>query len=144
MGSGPSNPEPRVLQALTTAPIAPDDPAFCALLDDVSEFGRVVLERKTNPSDLVAMRGIADDLKQSVSYSIPMRQVLLHLLFPDNFELVKAGSSLRLQIFSNEEKIGQLEVGRGSLYWNGRNRKSRERVDWSRFADMMDELAYGK
>ena len=43
-----------------------------------------------------------------------------------------------------EEKIGQLEVGRGSLYWNGRNRKSRERVDWSRFADMMDELAYGK
>ena len=61
-----------------------------------------------------------------------------------NFELVKAGSSLRLQIFSNEEKIGQLEVGRGSLYWNGRNRKSRERVDWSRFADMMDELAYGK
>ncbi len=61
-----------------------------------------------------------------------------------NFELVKAGSSLRLQIFSNEEKIGQLEVGRGSLYWYGRNRKSRERVDWSRFAEMMDELAYGK
>ena len=61
-----------------------------------------------------------------------------------NFELVKAGSSLRLQIFSNDEKIGQLEVGRGSLYWNGRNRKSRERVDWSRFADMMDQLAYGK
>jgi hypothetical protein len=61
-----------------------------------------------------------------------------------NFELVKAGSSLRLQIFSNEEKIGQLEVGRGSLYWYGRNRKSRERVDGSRFADMMDELAYGK
>ena len=61
-----------------------------------------------------------------------------------NFELVKAGSSLRLQIFSNDEKIGQLEVGRGSLYWYGRNRKSRERVDWSRFADMMDELAYGK
>ena len=28
MGSGPSNPEPRVLQALATAPIAPDDPAF--------------------------------------------------------------------------------------------------------------------
>jgi hypothetical protein len=61
-----------------------------------------------------------------------------------NFELVKAGSSLRLQIFSNDEKIGQLEVGRGSLYWYGRNRKSRERVDWSSFAEMMDELAYGR
>ncbi|HXX82503.1 MAG TPA: hypothetical protein VEN29_00835 [Casimicrobiaceae bacterium] len=61
-----------------------------------------------------------------------------------NFELVKAGSSLRLEIFSNDEKIGELEVGRGSLYWYGRNRKTRERVDWSRFAEMMDELAYGK
>jgi (S)-ureidoglycine-glyoxylate aminotransferase len=44
MGSGPSNPEPRVLQALSTAPIAPDDPAFCALLDDVSELGRAVFQ----------------------------------------------------------------------------------------------------
>ena len=60
-----------------------------------------------------------------------------------NFELVKAGSSLRLEIFSNDEKIGELEVGRGALYWYGRKRKKRERVDWSRFADMMDELAYG-
>jgi hypothetical protein len=34
-----------------------------------------------------------------------------------NFGLVKAGSSQRLQIFSNDEKIGQLEVGRGLLYW---------------------------
>lgn len=61
-----------------------------------------------------------------------------------NFELVKAGSSLRLEIFSNDEKIGELEVGRGSLYWYGRKRKKRQRVDWSRFAEMMDELAYGK
>jgi hypothetical protein len=61
-----------------------------------------------------------------------------------NFELVKAGSSLRLEIFSNDEKIGELEVGRGSLYWYGRKRKKRERVDWSRFAEMMDQLAYDK
>jgi hypothetical protein len=61
-----------------------------------------------------------------------------------NFELVKAGSSLRLEIFSNAEKIGEVEVGRGALYWYGRKRKKRERVDWSRFADMMDELAYAK
>jgi (S)-ureidoglycine---glyoxylate transaminase len=44
MGSGPSNPEPRVLQALATMPIAPDDPAFCALLDDVSAFARAVFQ----------------------------------------------------------------------------------------------------
>jgi len=44
MGSGPSNPEPRVLQALATPPIAPDDPAFGGLLDDVSALGRAVFQ----------------------------------------------------------------------------------------------------
>ena len=67
-------------------------------------------------------------------------EVKAHL---ENFDVAKAGSSLNLQIYAFDEKIGELEVGRGSLYWYGRNRKSRERVDWSRFADMMDQLAYG-
>src|ERR1700694_5671433 len=44
MGSGPSNPEPRVLQAMAAAPIAPDDPAYGALLDDVSAFERLVFQ----------------------------------------------------------------------------------------------------
>src|SRR6202035_2931780 len=38
------NPEPRVLQGLATPPIAPDDPAFGGLLDDVSSLGRVVFQ----------------------------------------------------------------------------------------------------
>src|SRR5947209_3989513 len=42
MGSGPSNPEPRVLQAMVTAPIAPDDPAFGVVLDDVMTLERAV------------------------------------------------------------------------------------------------------
>ncbi|MCA1644652.1 MAG: alanine--glyoxylate aminotransferase family protein [Chloroflexi bacterium] len=44
MGSGPSNPEPRVLQALTAAPLAPDDPGYAALLDDVSGLARAVFQ----------------------------------------------------------------------------------------------------
>jgi (S)-ureidoglycine---glyoxylate transaminase len=44
MGSGPSNPEPRVLQAMSAAPIAPDDPAFLSLLDDISALGRAVFQ----------------------------------------------------------------------------------------------------
>jgi hypothetical protein len=60
-----------------------------------------------------------------------------------NFELAKARSSLKLQIYANKEKIGELEVGRGSLYWQGGKRQRSKRLDWSRFADMMDELAYG-
>jgi (S)-ureidoglycine-glyoxylate aminotransferase len=44
MGSGPSNPEPRVLQALASAPIAPDDPAFGSLLADVASLERQVFQ----------------------------------------------------------------------------------------------------
>src|SRR4029077_7268393 len=46
MGSGPSNPEPRVLQALATPPIAPDDPAFGGLLGAVGALGRAVLQTR--------------------------------------------------------------------------------------------------
>jgi hypothetical protein len=59
-------------------------------------------------------------------------------------ELTKAGSSLNLEIFANEEKIGTLILGRGSLFWFGKRRQIRKRIPWSRFAEMMDELAYGK
>lgn len=61
----------------------------------------------------------------------------------DNFELAKARSSLQLQIYAVGDKIGELEIGRGSLYWTGRSKKRSKRLDWSKFADMMDELAYG-
>ena len=58
-------------------------------------------------------------------------------------KLMKAGSSLNLVLFADRQKLGELLIGRGSLYWYGRNRQKRKRIDWSRFADMMDELAYG-
>jgi hypothetical protein len=61
-----------------------------------------------------------------------------------NVELVRAKSSLRLEIFAAKEKLGELEVGRGSIYWRGANRQTRKRINWSRFAAMMDNLAYGK
>ena len=60
-----------------------------------------------------------------------------------NVELVKAKSALRLEVFASREKLGELEVGRGSIYWRGANRHLRKRIDWSRFAEMMDGLAYG-
>lgn len=61
-----------------------------------------------------------------------------------NVELVRAKSALRLEVFASREKLGELEVGRGSIYWRGANRQTKKRIDWSRFAAMMDELAYGK
>jgi hypothetical protein len=57
--------------------------------------------------------------------------------------LSKAGSSLTLLIYAHDEKIGEIELGRGSLFWRGGKRQKRKRIGWSRFADMMDDLAYG-
>ena len=59
-------------------------------------------------------------------------------------ELSKAGTSLDLAIYADEQKLGDLTIGRGSLFWHGRNRQSSKRISWSRFAKMMDELAYGQ
>jgi hypothetical protein len=61
-----------------------------------------------------------------------------------NFELAKARSSLNLEIYADREKIGELEIGRGSLYWYGRRKQKSKRIDWSKFAQMMDRLAYGE
>jgi len=58
-------------------------------------------------------------------------------------ELSKAGTSLLLEIIEHGEKIGELEIGRGSLFWRGGRRQSRKRVRWGRFAELMDGLAYG-
>jgi hypothetical protein len=58
--------------------------------------------------------------------------------------LSKAGSSLRLEIYASKLKIGEVLIGRGSLYWYGRHRQKRKRISWTRFAEMMDELAYRK
>jgi hypothetical protein len=58
-------------------------------------------------------------------------------------ELTKAGTSLHLEIYARSEKVGDLEIGRGSLYWRGGKRQLRKRVSWTRFAELMDGLAYG-
>jgi hypothetical protein len=58
--------------------------------------------------------------------------------------LAKAGSSLNLRLYVRGSKRGEITLGRGSLYWYGRYRQKRKRISWSKFADMMDELAYGK
>jgi hypothetical protein len=57
-------------------------------------------------------------------------------------ELSKAGTSLHLEIYLSKEKIGTLIIGSGSLFWFGKRRQKRKRIPWSRFAEMMDNLAY--
>lgn len=58
--------------------------------------------------------------------------------------LTKAGTSLTLKVRSGRDKLGEITVGRGSLYWWGAHRRSRKRIPWSDFAALLDKLAYGK
>ena len=44
LGSGPSNPEPRVLRALATPLIGQFDPAFTEIMDEVMELSRLVFQ----------------------------------------------------------------------------------------------------
>lgn len=62
----------------------------------------------------------------------------------DNLSLAKAGSSLRLVIDAKGEKLGELQIGRGSLFWWGANRKTRERIPWGKLAEILNEMAYGE
>ena len=62
----------------------------------------------------------------------------------NNFDPAKAKSALKLSIYSKGEKVGELQVGRGSLYWWGAHRQKEKRIHWGRFADMLNELAYAK
>jgi hypothetical protein len=57
-------------------------------------------------------------------------------------DLTKAGSSMSLEIFANDEKLGEIKLGRGSITWFGKNRRLGYELTWSKFAKMMDDVAY--
>ncbi len=57
-------------------------------------------------------------------------------------ELTKAGTALYLDIFADREKIGRIEIGRGSFKWFGKNRENGKRISWSTFAKLLDEHCY--
>ena len=61
----------------------------------------------------------------------------------NNVELAKARSALSLDLHANGKKIGNLEVGQGSFFWTGPRRKKSKPIDWTKFAAMMNQLAYG-
>jgi hypothetical protein len=77
--------------------------------------------------------------------SKPTRSIRVHSVAATlrNFDLPKAKSAIRLEVFAATHKLGQLEIGRGGLYWWGHKRVRSKRIDWSRFAAMMNKEAYG-
>ena len=59
-------------------------------------------------------------------------------------DITRAGTSLDLEVFSGGEKLGEMTIGSGSVIWRGRGRQYSKRIGWSRFAKIMDRLAYGE
>jgi hypothetical protein len=59
-------------------------------------------------------------------------------------ELSKAGTSIKLFVHRDDQKLGEMDIGRGAIYWRGGNKQKWERIDWTRFAEMMDEMVYRK
>ena len=57
-----------------------------------------------------------------------------------NIDLTKAGTSINLEVYAEGEKIGTVEIGRGSLRWYGRKSPKSKPVPWSKFADWMDGI----
>jgi len=56
----------------------------------------------------------------------------------NNLDLTKAGTSICLEVFADKEKIGTVEIGRGSLRWYGKNKQKPTPILWSKFAAWMD------
>lgn len=57
-------------------------------------------------------------------------------------EMTKAGSAMELEIFSDNEKLGTIEIGRGSFTWYGKGRTNGKRIGWTKFSQMMDKYCY--
>jgi hypothetical protein len=55
-----------------------------------------------------------------------------------NIDLTKAGTSISLEISAGGERLGRVEIGRGSLRWFGKHKQKAKPIPWSRMADWMD------
>jgi hypothetical protein len=57
-----------------------------------------------------------------------------------NIDLTKAGTSISLEVYSANEKIGTVELGRGTIRWRGRHKQTPTTFSWTKFAAWMDSL----
>ncbi len=60
----------------------------------------------------------------------------------ENIALAKTGSSIKLEVFKRGSKLGELQIGRGSIFWWGAKRQKRKRLRWDRVAEQLNRLAY--
>jgi hypothetical protein len=58
----------------------------------------------------------------------------------NNIDLTKAGTSVSLDVFADQEKIGRVELGRGTIRWYGRRKQKATPISWTKFAEWMDGI----
>jgi hypothetical protein len=59
-------------------------------------------------------------------------------------DLTRAGSSITLTIFADDKKLGEIQLGQGSVNWIGKSRKVWGKpLSWTKFAEIMNESTYG-
>jgi hypothetical protein len=56
------------------------------------QFARQLYLEKVDPSNVEECRSLADRVQSQIKYSTPSRHILLHLLFPDEFERIASGN----------------------------------------------------
>lgn len=61
----------------------------------------------------------------------------------ENIDLTKASTALTLKLEHKSGKLGELEIGRGSVTWYGRNRRNGVSWTWTEFAAFMEKHGYG-
>lgn len=61
----------------------------------------------------------------------------------DNVELAKAKSAIKLNIYEKGKKLGELQIGQGSMFWWGANRKTGKRFWSGKLAEILNREAYG-
>ena len=68
------------------------------------EFGKEVLSNEVDPWDAAACKPVADAVRERVRESNEARHIILHLLFPQQFEPIASESYKRaiVQAFPNE------------------------------------------
>jgi hypothetical protein len=57
-----------------------------------------------------------------------------------NVLLAKAKSAISLSVYSDDEKLGSIEIGQGSLMWKAANAKKSVRINWKKFADWANSI----
>jgi hypothetical protein len=70
---------------------------------------------------------------------MPTHSITVHPSRP--LEVVNA--DLIVEVTSDDQKFGQLQISRGSIDWVPRGHSTSYRVTWERFAQLMEQEASG-